>query len=274
MQREYEKTAIETFNLYKDILCNKLMEPILVKFNTDYFRYFKFLENLRKKYLIGYNCDKLPDNHLDFTELDIQTEKQSPKQAWYGKDYLRLTSYREVIIELENGNFELMIAGKTYKVLGGKKYIPKFPNYHDICIKIVPNLKIYVNQSNHIDLINIMFERVDGFMYNFNFLDENNDIDSTINGLLLYDGLAGTFRNKKIIEDHNVFLEDYKNILNNFEKEYNRCTYVEQKVRLDMDTICNFFDDLIKTDTIQICENNGKINLYTLINNLFSARKS
>lgn len=92
------------------------MKAIVVSFNAYYYKYFGFLENLRKKYLIGYNCDKLPNNHLDFTELDIQTEKQSPKQAWYGKDYLMLTSYREVIIELEDGNFELMIAGKTYKV--------------------------------------------------------------------------------------------------------------------------------------------------------------
>ncbi len=230
------------------------MEKHLLDFNIYHFKYFGLLYNFRKKYILGYNCNKLPVNHLNFSELNIYEEK-SRHRVFDGSTYILLNNYGEVIIELEENNFEFMIGGIEYKILGGKKYITTFPNYHDFYIKIVPNLKIYTNRSFRVDLINEMFRGTDAFMYNFDIIDKNN-INLTEHKMIVYGGMCAKIADEEILIDKDTFINDCKIMINNFFENYNGSQFVVIKLLPDIDTFCNFMIGLIESDTIKIRKNN------------------
>ena len=230
-------------------------------FQTNYNKYFSLLEYpIENKYLIGYNCDKMPTNFIDFTRLNLNVEKSEQKD-FNGDNYLMLNRYNEVIIELEDKNFEFIIGGASYEVVKGKKYITKFPIYHEFCIKIVPNLKIYVNRNHNnnnnnydVNLLKYMFQRINVIMYNFDVLSEDNDI----NNMMLYSGLAFSCKNKFILADKTMFIKDLNDVANNFCDDYNRDKTITNKIYLDTNTFISFINKLISTDTIQIYQNNNR----------------
>ena len=111
----------------------------------------------KKKYYLHFDTNKLPLDFENWIKLDIQQDDLKKK---YGCDNcLFLNEYYYIVIEAKN-NFYMCIGGMEYELEKGTKYIPRFPLYHDIFIKITPEINIYIepNMYNCVKVQKILYD--------------------------------------------------------------------------------------------------------------------
>lgn len=96
---------------------------------------------LKHKYVVKFNTDALPIDWKEWTKLDIQNEKIHNKQHGI---FISLNSFKFVVIELLDEDFEIEFDCVLYEIKRGRKYLPIFDSTHKVFIKIKKNLNIFV----------------------------------------------------------------------------------------------------------------------------------
>jgi len=220
-----------------------------------------YSDEMRKKYIIKYDCDKMPPNLLNFNLLDLSDKKT---KFSFG-NYIQLDLYENgVIIELETDDFEIILNGNWYRIAKGKKYIPKLNKNFKLSIKLVPNLKIYIrnNDSDKNHFINSMLKYINVILDNFVVLENYNDPLKTNKNRIVISMEKSFISNINPIKiDENKFYYDYQ------EYNYNNNKIDDNNFYLDCQQYHNMmvkrvnhhiflFDTLVQSEIIQICENN------------------
>jgi hypothetical protein len=101
-------------------------------------------KEIYKKYYISFDTDKLPINFEKWIELDFNTIKLKTKYSI--ENLLFLNQYYHVVIDSKS-DFYMEFGGCNYTFTAGIKYLPTFPLYHEVLIKITSDIKIFVEPN-------------------------------------------------------------------------------------------------------------------------------
>lgn len=191
-----------------------------------------------KEYVIEFNTNSLP---IDWNNWIVLNEK-SINLKMDSKGYYCLDSFKFVVVDSLNENFEFIIGGVSHLFEKGCKHIPIFGGIHSVRIRIKKGLKIFYNPDEYL----IDFDKDNSFWY---FL---------CNFCVIYKNLQSYNTNgKQLIKHHGIY--GYCKILNYVSLSsvdsfyYN---FININKIDSFENVIYYIDQFIQYDIIKIYETN------------------